>query len=195
MRIIRHRINSIAELNKTPFDLGVEIDIRTNGNDLILQHEPFMDGENFDQWLKSFKHQTLILNIKEEGLENRALDMMRQYGIEDFFFLDQSFPFLIITARNGEKRCAVRVSEFESMDTALSLMGKIDWIWVDYFTRFPLNRNSAKKLHAAGFKLCVVSPELQGFDPQNQVPLLKQLLVDEYINADAVCTKHPDLWI
>jgi hypothetical protein len=194
MQIIRHRRNTIAELKETSTNLGVEIDIRSHGDELILHHDPFVHGENFEKWLEYFHHKTLILNVKEEGLENRVLEIMRAYNINDFFFLDQSFPFLIITARSGEKRCAVRVSEFESIDTALNLTGNIDWIWVDYFTHFSLARDSAQKLQSAGFKLCLVSPELQGYDAKTHIPKLKQLLISEDITIDAVCTKEPDLW-
>jgi hypothetical protein len=194
MQIIRHRINTIAELKEIPTNLGIEIDIRSYGDELILHHDPFVHGDNFEKWLEYFHHKTLILNVKEEGLENRVLEMMRAYNINDFFFLDQSFPFLIITARSGEKRCAVRVSEFESIDTALSLAGIIAWIWVDYFTHFPLTHDSAKKLQSAGFKLCLVSPDLQGFDAKTHITELKQLLINEDISTDAVCTKKPDLW-
>ena len=118
---------------------------------------------------------------------------MQERGIEAFFFLDQSFPFLIRTSRQGEKRCAVRVSEFESIETALSLAGKIDWAWVDYFTRFPLSEADAFRLGKAVFRSCLVSPELQGF-PREEVLRLKRLLHERGFHADAVCTKFPELW-
>jgi len=56
---------------------------------------------------------------------------MKERGISNYFFLDQSFPFLIKWAKLGEKRLAVRVSEYESIDTALTLQEKAEWIWVD----------------------------------------------------------------
>ena len=109
MHTILHRINKIALLEKTPSNFGVEIDVRSNGKSLILHHDPFEQGELFEDWIKSYHHGTLILNVKEEGLESSVLKLMNQYKINDFFFLDQSFPFLRITAVMGESRCAVRV--------------------------------------------------------------------------------------
>jgi hypothetical protein len=135
------------------------------------------------------------LNVKEEGLETPILGLIREHDIKDFFFLDQSFPFLIKTAKKGEHRCAVRVSEYESIDTALTLAGKIDWVWVDYFSRFPLTREHVEMLHSAGFKLCLVSPELQGFEPKKHIPELQKKLKNEDILVDAVCTKEYNLWI
>jgi hypothetical protein len=191
---IAHRRNTGAELDATCRTLGVEVDIRTRNNSLIVHHDAFADGELFESWLDHFHHGLLVLNVKEEGLEERLGDLMARRGIEDFFFLDQSFPFLLKTAARGQSRCAVRVSEFESMETALSLTGRVDWVWVDCFTRFPLTADGAQQLVAAGFRLCLVSPELQGRDASIEIPVLRTLLSTEGIRADAVCTKHPELW-
>jgi hypothetical protein len=194
MKLIAHRRNTLAELQSTPTDLGVEVDIRSHGDRLIIHHDPFVEGNSFDEWISHYQHDTLILNVKEEGLERRLTALMAQHGIENYFFLDQSFPFLIKSAKAGEKRCAVRVSEFESIDTALTLAGQVEWIWVDCFTHFPLQKTDADQLHAAGFKLCLVSPELQGRPAEVEIPALIALLQERGIHAEAVCTKRPDLW-
>lgn len=193
MIIVRHRRNTVEELRATPPELGIELDLRSRGDELIIHHDAFVDGERFLDWLDGYRHGLLILNVKEEGLEERLIALMRERGIESYFFLDQSFPFLVRTANRGESRCAVRVSEFESIDTALSLAGRIDWVWVDCFTRFPLDGAQARRLQQAGFKLCLVSPELQGRDP-GEIAALRALLAREGIQAEAVCTKEPALW-
>ena len=194
MQIIAHRKNTIAELSQTPSQFGIEVDIRSWGEGLTIHHDPFVQGEDFTEWLKHYQHQLLILNVKEEGLEARLIELMKEHGIENYFFLDQSFPFLVKWAKLGEKRLAVRVSEYESIATALSLKDKVNWIWVDCFTRFPLNKNTAKQLKESNFKLCLVSPELQGRNAESEIPALQKLLKAENITPDAVCTKRPDLW-
>ena len=194
MQIIAHRKNTIAELSQTPSQFGIEVDIRSWGEGLTIHHDPFVKGEDFSEWLKHYQHSLLILNVKEEGLEARLIELMKKHGIENYFFLDQSFPFLVKWAKLGEKRLAVRVSEYESIDTALSLKDKVNWIWVDCFTRFPLNANTAKQLKEANFKICLVSPELQGRNAELEIPALQKLLKAENITPDAVCTKRPDLW-
>jgi len=194
MIIVRHRRNTSEQLRETAPELGVEVDIRSRGDELIMHHDPFVDGERFEDWLAHFRHRTLILNVKEEGLEERLIALMQSHGIDDYFFLDQSFPFLVRTANRGESRCAVRLSEFESIDTALTLAGRIDWVWVDCFTRFPLDSAQAERLQQAGFKLCLVSPELQGRAAAEEIAALRALLKREGIVADAVCTKEPGLW-
>ena len=194
MKLISHRRNTLAELIATPEQYGIEVDIRSYGDKLVIHHDPFVEGEHFESWIAQYRHGTLILNVKEEGLEARLIDLMKAHGIDDYFFLDQSFPFLVKWSRLGEHRCAVRVSEFESVDTALSLAGKVDWVWVDCFTRFPLDGGDAARLKDAGFRLCLVSPELQGRDAALEIPQMIRLLAEQGIVADAVCTKRPDLW-
>jgi len=195
MQIISHRVNTISLLKKTPKSFGIEVDIRSNGDKLIIHHDPFVKGEQFEEWIKCFNHKTLILNVKEEGLEEKLLIIMKKYNIDDFFFLDQSFPFLRKTALNGESRCAVRVSEYEDINTALSLARNIDWVWVDCFNHFPLDKKAAEKLKNAGFKLCFVSPELQGRSEINEIISFRKYIEKLNIGGDAVCTKHADLWV
>lgn len=194
MKLIAHRRNTVSELLRTDPKYGVEVDIRSEGDRLIIHHDPCVPGESFDEWINFYRHGTLILNVKEEGLELRLIALMQSKGITDYFFLDQSFPFLVKWSKAGERRCAVRVSEFESIETALTLAGKVDWVWVDCFTHFPLGEQDARRLRDAGFKLCLVSPELQGREANVEIHQLASLLKERNIVADAVCTKRPDLW-
>ena len=195
MKFIVHRRNTAAELAATPTRYGVEIDLRgaPDGRP-ILHHDPFSAGEDFADWLEGYRHAALVLNVKEDGLEERAAELARARGIEDYFFLDQPFPTLLRCAARGERRCAVRVSEFESVETALRLAGRVDWVWVDCFTRFPLTGGDAERLRGAGFRLCVVSPELQGRGAASEIPAMARLLAERGVAPDAVCTKFPERW-
>jgi len=194
MDIIVHRRNTIDKLKNTPKHYGVEVDIRSQNNNLIIHHDPYCEGVPFDQWIKHFNHQTLILNVKEEGLEEKLISIMKENSIENYFFLDQSFPLLLKTAKAGESRCAVRVSEYESISTAYMVSSKVDWIWLDYFTTFPLTESDIVSLKEANFKICMVSLELHGSVETDVILDLKKL-VSPFINhIDAVCTRYPELW-
>ena len=193
MEYIAHRRNTIQELQATPNDLGVEMDLRSYGDRLIVHHEPFVDAVDFSEWLNHYRHGTLILNVKEEGIEYRVRDMVEERGISNYFFLDLSFPFLIRMVKTGEDRVAVRWSEYESIETVLSLAGRARWVWVDCFSKLPVEQASAARLRQAGFRLCIVSPELQGRDPGG-IAACARYLQDQQVSVDAVCTKHPDLW-
>jgi hypothetical protein len=187
MEFIAHRINTIEELNKVPDNYGVELDLRDYNNKLILQHDPFSDGEDFEEYLKCYKHGTMILNIKSERIEYRVLDLIHKYGIKKYFFLDCSFPMVYQLFEMGEKNVALRFSEFESIHTILNLNGKIEWVWVDCFSRLPISYDIFCLLKKNGFKLCLVSPELQGQD--SKIEDYKNYLMDNKILMDAICTK------
>ena len=194
MEFIYHRRNTIKDLIATDSSYGVEVDIRSNGKNMIIHHDPFSEGVLFEDWLSHYKHGTLILNVKEEGLETRLIKLMRSNNIMNYFFLDQSFPFLIKCSKAGEKKCAVRFSEYESLETALSLAGFIDWVWVDCFNKLPLKIDIFDKLRNANFKICLVSPELQGRTDDLEIMNIAKFMNDNNLKVDAVCTKNPDLW-
>ncbi len=193
MEIIAHRINTIKQLKNLRADFGVEVDIRSNNNKLVIGHDPFSNYINFDEWLMEYKHRLLILNVKEDGFEEILLLKMKLYNIKNFFILDQGFPYLIKTLNSGEKRCSVRFSEYESINTVLSLKGKVNWVWIDYFTKFPVNIETYQILKNNNFKLCFVSPELQGHTDSVCLEL-KNYIRQNQIKFDAVCTKKLDFW-
>ena len=193
MEIIYHRRNSIASLKETSINYGVEVDLRSNGNNLITSHDPYEVGNNFIDWLKFYKHRTLIINVKEEGLERKIIYFLNKFNIKSYFFLDQSFPFLLKTSEDGNPNCAVRVSEYESIHTALNLENKIKWVWVDMFNKFPLTYENYIDLKKANFKLCLVSPELQISNKMN-INEIKNFLKRNNFVFDAVCTKFPENW-
>ena len=194
MIYVAHRKNSIDELLNTPTDLGVEVDIRSAGKELYISHDPFSSGPLFKEWIKHYQHQLLILNVKEEGLEEALITIMNENHIKNFFFLDQSFPFIVKSVNKGEKRCAVRISEYENIATALTLAGKAGWAWIDVFNCLPITTEDAQKLKNSGFKLCLVSPELHGKDPSVEIPSIRSQIKTQNISFDAICTKRVDLW-
>lgn len=194
MQIILHRVNTLAQLNNSNTDYGIEVDIRSDRERLIIHHDPFCDGEDFETWVAGYRHKTLILNVKEEGLEEKILSILDEHHISDFFFLDQSFPFLMKVSDAGEARCAVRVSEYESISTVRALKQRVHWVWADCFTRFPLDEQEVHLLQEEGFKICCVSPELQGREPKQGISELKLFFDQRNIVLDAVCTKFPELW-
>lgn len=191
MELVAHRINTLSELKSLPPHVGVEIDIRPHRGDLILAHDPFVEGERVDDYLHSYCHGTIILNIKSERIEWRVLELLKKYKIQNYFFLDSSFPMIYQLSQSQEKNIAIRFSEFESIETVLSMSKKVHWVWVDCFTLLPICNSSFMRLKDAGFKLCLVSPELQG-RPQD-IERYRTFLNENSIYFDAVCTKFPYL--
>lgn len=194
IKYIAHRINTLAGIRELPRQLGAEIDLRDHANRLILQHDPFTDGEDAEPFFADYKHGTLILNIKSERIEWSVLELMQKFGLKDFFFLDSSPPMIYQLAQKGERRMAVRFSEFETLDTALTFSTMVDWVWVDCFTKMPLSVFAFDELKGAGLKICMVSPELQG-RPED-IRAHANTLMRQATMPDAICTKQHniELW-
>jgi len=190
-----HRINTIAELKIIPVAYGIELDLRddTNGN-VYIAHDPFVIGELFEYFLQHYAHAFIILNIKSERIEYRVLDLMRKYGVNDYFFLDSSFPMIYKLSSEGEQNIALRFSEYEGIDTVLAMQGRVKWIWIDCFTQNPLTIDIYQTLKAAGFKLCFVSPELQ--QQPEKIEEYKTYFKANQIELDMICTKvyNIDKW-
>lgn len=184
MEIIRHRINKIKDLNFTTD--GAEIDIRgaQTPQSIFLQHDNIRDGDSFEDFLKNWKSTgTLILDIKEERLEWNVIELLKKYNIKNYFFLDCSFPMIVALTNSGENNVAIRFSEYEGLDTVINMAGKAKWVWVDTFTRNPLTQGIAEGFHKLGYKICFVSPELQG-QPEKREEYINE--VKDYV--DAICT-------
>lgn len=205
MKFIRHRVNSSAELAVLPRCCGAEVDVRYHGDDLVLAHDPFHHDsrrpERLADWLAGWDHDgPLILNVKSEGLERACIELMRLHAVRSWFFLDLSAPYLVKYGLLAERReiagfgpenLAVRYSEHEPVALAFAMAGRAGWVWVDCFSHLPLDAVTAQRLREAGFRLCIVSPELQ----QHGVDRIAEFrAVLAATGADAVCSKHPDLW-
>ena len=192
MEFIAHRVNTIALLKTIPRHFGVELDLRDQDSRLVLEHDPFKKGgDDFAKYLKHYHHRTLILNIKSERIEEEVLRLLRKYRIKKYFFLDSSFPMIHYLIKKGEKNIALRFSEYEKMDTILAMKGQVKWVWVDCFRGLPINRGNCRIFKKAGFKLCLVSPELQG--RPSDIEKYKAYLKKEKIIVDAICTKYANI--
>ena len=210
MNIIKHRVNTIEELKNVNHEYGIEVDVRYHNNEIILHHDPFnhhnSNPEILEDLIKEFKinHKgIIILNIKTEGIEMECIKLMNKYKIKSWFFLDLSMPYFCLYANKAYKReiegfspenFAVRFSEYEPIEYALAFKDKASWVWVDCFTKMPLNEKSYKQLKDANFKICLVAPELQKHSIQKTF-LFQEVLKQDDIKIDAVCTKNANLWI
>lgn len=190
MILIQHRVNEIQDLKTVPPEMGVEVDLREQSGEIILQHDPYKSGENFEGYLKQYRHKFMVLNIKTEGIEERVSGLIKKYGLKNYFFLDTAFPAMMKLIRQGETRIATRFSEYEPAELCAPLRGKVEWVWADCFTRLPWTQESYMSIKPF-FKICLVSPELQQH-PKEWISEFKTKL--QNYPVDAVCTKYPGLW-
>ena len=192
---IAHRVNSYIYANSIPTDYGIEFDIRDSNGKIIVTHDPFTEGEEFEIFLSHLTNRFLIVNIKSEGIELKALELLKKYRFENFFLLDCSFPAIIKLSKLGEKRIALRFSEYENCANIIDNKDKAMWVWVDCFNNFPLTKKIEEIFHAHNLKICIVSPELH--NKSELIEKYKNYIKNENIFVDAICTKDflIDKWL
>ena len=191
--LIVHRVNSIEILNSIDRALGCEIDIRTDGSKLILNHNPFKKGDNLVDYLDEYHHGTLVLNIKETGIESIVLEEVQKRNIKSYFLLDVEMPYLIKAFIKNEKKLAVRFSEYEPIENVVVFKNKFNWIWVDSITKVPITDENFQTINK--FNVCVVCPSLwkRSEDINNEKYKLSKYNFDNL----KIITKHKyiDVWL
>jgi len=191
---IQHRVNSLKKLKNIDHNFGVEVDVRSINKKLILNHEPFQKAVSLDTFLKKFNHKFLILNVKEEGIENLILNYVKKNRIKNYFLLNVKVPKIFQFIKNKKKNnLCLRISKFEKLNQLNFFNKKIEWIWVDTFdNKIPLNINDLEG-YSKKFKLCLVSPELV---KTNNIDVTKFIKINKYkLNFfSAVCSKNIKTW-
>jgi hypothetical protein len=185
MEFIIHKINTIKGLNQIPKEYGCEIDIRTDGSRLILNHDPFTSGDLLTDYLDEYKNGTLVLNIKESGIEDIVLEEVRSRNIKSYFLLDVEFPYLFSSSKKGERNIAIRFSEMESIENFNLFKSKFDWVWIDTISRFPVT--SQNKHFFKNHKACLVCPSRWGRN--KDIHLYKSLFIERDYTPNFILTK------
>ncbi len=114
MIIVKHKVNTLLNLDKIPKNYGVEVDIRLNNKKFILSHynNSQKNKTYLGKFLKKFNHSYLILNLKEQHLAKKLLNFMKKKKIKNFFLLDL-FPHEIIKIKSKK----TFVQDFHIMKT------------------------------------------------------------------------------
>jgi capsular polysaccharide biosynthesis protein len=197
-KFICHRINTIDELKKIPPSFGVEIDIRDDyvNNNLHISHDPFYKGIDFDKYLKEYNHDTIILNIKSERTEIKCIDLMNKFNINNYFFLDSSIPMIyLLNTKYNNNNIACRYSEYEPIEFYLKIKEFISWVWIDCFTKMPIDNSIYEIFKNDNKKICLVSPELQ--NQKYKIYEYRDFLNNNNIIPNAICCKYNNIiyWI
>lgn len=175
-----------------PEHFGTEIDIRSYGSSLILHHEPGLTGDRLEDYLDAYKHGTLVLNIKEAGVENDVLNMVKDRGISSYFLLDVEMPFVYRASQEGIREVAIRYSEYEPIELAEHFSGVFDWVWIDTVTHLPITPETMSTL--APYRSCLVCPERWG-RPEDIGAYITQMKKAHFLpNAVMTAKANVDQW-
>lgn len=189
-RVYHHRINTIEGLRGLAPGAGIEFDLRSSGDEVLITHDPFTTGPRADEYFEHIGSRPCIFNIKTEGIEEVVRALASKHGIEDYFMLDCSVPAMMKLNRQGERRLAVRYSEVEPIEAVLAWAGKAEWVWIDCFTAYPGTPADWVEL-GKHFRLCLVSPELQAHTADTTALLRETANLRDF---HAVCTKVASSW-
>jgi hypothetical protein len=121
---------------------------------------------------------------------------MEKYNIKNYFFLDSNLPMIkMLNDKYKNTNVACRFSEYEPIDFYENIKHMINWVWVDCFTKQPLTMEIYEKFKNDSKKICIVSPELQGF--QNKITEFRNWFVENKIVPDSICCKLNNiiLWL
>tara|TARA_B100002003_G_C13753990_1_gene375170 strand:- start:234 stop:557 length:324 start_codon:yes stop_codon:yes gene_type:complete len=94
---------------------------------------------------------------------------------------------IYLLSEQGEKNIALRFSEFEGLDTIMNMKDRVNWVWVDCFSTFPLKNEAYEIIKKNKLKICIVSPELLG--RENEINSYIDIVKDRGFKIDAVCSK------
>lgn len=196
IKFICHRVNSTSEYPATQF-AGMEFDVRDSDGLVLVTHDPFtkaIDLESFVIRIPKIKEFFYIVNIKSEGIEEKVREILDKYEMSNFVFLDSSFPTIARMSKEGEKRFAIRASEYESIQTAVEMSGKVQWVWIDCFKsieHIPMQVMIAK---GCGYNVCLVSPELHKHSNDvEMIRLISDSIKKHNLVIDAICCKKTSL--
>ena len=98
MEIIIHRVNTIEKLKMVPHDFGCEIDVRSNGKEIILNHDAMQDGCSFENFLNFYNH----LGAKDQSSLRHLIQLPMyhaySYHCDTYPTKRKIFPLLLFVA-------------------------------------------------------------------------------------------------
>ena len=192
MELIAHRLNKISEIKKLSKKYGAEIDLRSSGSKIILHHDPYKKGEKIENYLSNYNHGTLILNIKESGIEKDVIKIIKKFGIKKYFLLDVEMPFICTNTKKFNQNVSIRYSEYEPIETVSKFEKNIGWVWIDTFKTLPLSNVAKKTLNK--FNTCLVCPERWGRPKDIEKYYIKMKKLNFFPSSIMTSKKYFKVW-
>ena len=183
MIIIKHRVNSIKEINPK---FGLEIDIHNYNNKLVLAHDhPNEQSIKLEDFITHIpKNSLLAINIKNEEVEAELKIILSRSKTTNYFTFDWPVTSLH-NAINHDLNCAFRLSEYEK-----DIVPNCPWVWLDSFNGIWYDADFLISLKKSGIKLAIVSPELH--NREEDISKVKDIV--NAVKVDAMCTDIPEFW-
>lgn len=198
MQILSHRgywkepaeKNGVAAFESS-FDLGfgTETDVRDCRGELLVSHDMPNGSELTVDGLLDIlgaRDLPLALNIKADGLAVPLGAKLKARKLTRWFTFDMSVPDLVIQLRLGMP-AFTRASEHERAPPCYE---KAIGVWLDAFESQWYSADTIASYLADGKRVCVVSPELHGRDPEALWSSLRSRL--QAHPSLMLCTDRPE---
>lgn len=199
MRIIAHRglwrnkeeRNTIEALtNAVEKGFGIETDLRDYCGELVISHDmangTSVRAEDFFRHYTDLQsNATLALNVKSDGIQKILADILKRYRITNYFMFDMSIPEMVIYKRDGF-RFFTRHSDIEEQCV---LYQYAIGVWLDsFYGQNWLTKDIIQKHLDEGKQICVISPEIHGYEGTYIWSMLKQY---NDVGQIMLCTDRP----
>lgn len=205
MEILSHRgywkteseKNSLIAFERSfSLGFGTETDFRDLNGTLVISHDipslkmqDVITADDFFNLYKSIGNNLpLALNIKADGLQEKLLQLINEYEIENYFVFDMSIPDTIGYLKKGLKTFT-RQSEYEEYPAFLD---QSEGIWMDEFNKHWISHEAIKKHIQNDKKVCIVSPELHKRDKSTEWANYKVISGLISTKKIMICTDLPE---
>lgn len=202
MQILAHRglwkteneKNSFLSISKAFKEgFGIETDIRDYCGKLVVSHD-IADEKSitlesvFEEYIQYGGNSVIALNVKADGIQKLLMPLLEKYKVNNYFLFDMSIPEMVV---NSEKmlKCYTRNSDIEEKCVLYDIA---EGVWLDYFYNRKWLTNIIVEEHLKNNKkVCIVSPELHGYEYRFIWEMLK---INSYHKNEfiALCTDKPD---
>ena len=191
---IAHRQNNLKRVkykNNSFFD-GIEIDVRSDSKNIILNHDPFKKSLILFKNLKKLEKFFLIIDVKSTGICRKIYNVLKKKH-KKFLFLNliQS-EFIDMVQKGYGGNLMLRFSSNESFNLKNKNFKKIKWIWFDFFDKHFISPREFTYLKKFQKKICLTSPDLLGFKTGLVKKYIKYLKKNK-IKVDMVCAKKKNI--
>lgn len=202
MQILAHRGLWVVESEKNTFKsiskafecgFGIETDIRDYNGKLVISHNIAETGcleveEVFAYYQDMGLKKQLALNVKADGIQEILKPLLEKYDIKNYFLFDMSVPELVVNQREH----LIYYTRHSDIEHECVLYDKASGVWLDsFYDKNWLSEHIIKQHIDNNKKICIVSPELHGYEYQKMWEMIK---INKYHTHELVslCTDKPE---
>jgi hypothetical protein len=188
----KHEQNTLKSFQEAIAEgFGIETDVRDFGSTLRIAHDvPSGNEPHFEEFIDLLKNADncanlpMAINIKADGLAQQLKALMPVPAVADSFFFDMSVP----DQRSYLKLSMPVYARMSEVEKTPAWLDASQGVWLDQFEHLWFKREQIAELLAKGKKICIVSSELHGRDPEQLWEMLIPYADDPNV---MLCTDYP----